>query len=237
MAGPQLSSFTKAQARDIVRGDLGLRSNNLLVDSDLDRWMGTAQGDAARVTGWYQKDDQSIATSANQMLYDLPTDLLSIRALRYKLLPLRLVTVEEMDRIWWNWRQQGSGTPLYWFRRGMTSFGLFPAPSASGTTDLKMDYVAVPANPATDTDHYVIPTVLEEMLTSYAKYMASMKDSSGEGARRIDYYRKEWEQGLSDLMNLVRDTAEKERIVMGADGENLNGAFYDPIIYATIPSS
>ena len=56
--------------------------------------------------------DQSIATTANQMLYDLPTDLLSIRALRYKLLPLRLVTVEEMDRIWWNWRQQGSGTPL-----------------------------------------------------------------------------------------------------------------------------
>jgi hypothetical protein len=235
MAGPMLSSYTKATARDIVKGDLGLRSNNLLQDGDIDRWMATAQGDAARVTGWFQKANQSIVTTADQALYDLPTDLLSIRAMRYLTLPIRLVTVEELDRMWWNWQQQGSGTPRYWYRRGFTQFGLFPMPSASGTTDLKMDYTAVPTGPAADADHYTIPTVLEEMLTSYAKFMASMKDSSGEGARRIDYYRKEWEEGLNDLRSLVRDGAERESIVLGADGESQEGVWWDPIYFATVP--
>lgn len=234
MAGPQLSSFTKAQARDFCRGDLGLRANNLLVDADIDRWMLDAQNTAARTTGWYQRANVSIVTTANTALYDLPTDMLSLRSLRYLTLPLTLVTTEELDRSWWNWQQIGSATPYRWYRRGFTQFGLFPAPSASGTTDLKADYVALPAGPAADGNFYTIPTSLDRMLLSYAKYMASMKDSSGEGQRRIAIYKQEWEEGLAELQSLVRDAAEKELIVLGADAENMEGAGYDPIYWATI---
>lgn len=218
------SSYTQSEFRDLVKGDMGMRASGLITDVDLNFWGRRGQRIFAYETGWYYRDAVAVITTADVSLYSFPADAISVSALRYQDLPLYLTTVRELERRYLQWRTVGSGTPTQWFRRGMTSFGIYPAPSASGTTDLKVDYTALPPNPTGDADTYYIPTALDEALLAYGKMRAAEKDASGEGARRIEIYRADWLSYLRQGKALVEEAAEGEPLVIGADADSLDDA-------------
>jgi hypothetical protein len=230
----QLSSFTKAEYRDRVRGDLGLRSNALLTDAEIDGWGHESQREVARITGWLRKTGTGIDVTAGTAEYDVPVDALAIEDVRYLGRTLQRVSIRDLRRNDPDWRDI-EGTPTHWYLRGMTAIGLHPNPTATDAGALVPHYTYFPAVPATDSDFYTVPTVLDRVLISYGKMMASQKDSIGEGRDRVALYRAEWEQGLREIAALVGEAAEGNLTVLGANSDvEEDGGYYDPLWHTTV---
>ncbi len=231
----QRSRLTMKQLRDRVKGDLGLRSSNLIQDEDIDAWGVDAQTEIAEITHWY-RTSTSVSSTADTALYDLPTDCLALEEVWHNDLPLCPIRLVDFYRTHPNWRQDDSGTPTHWYVRGMTAYGLHPAPDATVANAIDLFYTALPPTPTLNTDTYYIPTALSEALVCYCKMRASEKDATGEGGRRFELYRNEWEQWKRKAMELVGSVSEGEVTVVGGFGSDYAGDAIDPVIYRTIPA-
>lgn len=233
----QLSSYTKLQARDLVRGDLGLRANNLITDADVDSWMDEAQRLVAKETHWLRKQGTAINVVSGTALYDLPTDMIALEEVWHNSLRLFPVSVRQIEQ--WhaneNWRAL-TGTPTRFYVRGMTAIGLYLTPDTSITSGLVLHYSYYPAAPATTSDFYSVPTVKDGALLTFAKWMGAKKDASGELRQRAQDYRVEWQEDLAELKLLVGDFSENQLTVMGEDQDSIDGGgYFDPVYYAQYP--
>lgn len=233
----QLSSFTKSTARDRVKGDLGQRATNLITDADIDAWIYEATKLIAKETHWLRKQGTAINVVSGTALYDLPTDLLALEEVWHNSLRIFPVSVRQIEK--WhateNWRAL-TGTPTRFYVRGMTAIGLYLTPDTSITGGLVLHYSYFPTAPATDSDFYTVPTVLDRSILTYGKWMGAKKDASGELRQRAQDYKLEWEQDLQDIRALVGDVSENELVVMGEDQDPMDGeGSFDPVYYASYP--
>lgn len=229
----QRSRLTVAALRDRVRGDLGLRGSSFLLDEDLDFWAQESLDIIAREAMWNISSNTQNGV-ANQADYDLPADLLQILEVRYDNDPLWGITLRDLDLGYWDWRDADAGTPAYWYLRGTTSISLHPKPSANLTNGLVVHYVARPAVPTGHTDTYQIPASHETAILAYVKLQASLKDMSGEGAKRVGYYQALWEQERAKISDVAGQVGRRELVVGGDHGKrSLYPWSYNP--WKTIP--
>jgi hypothetical protein len=233
----QTSSFTKAELRDIVRGDLGLRSHSLLTDSDLDRWANRAVRRVAVITHWYIVDGPLRGVTSGTRTYDLaasPNDVIAVKEVYHDSIALAHVSERWLDINRWNWRSEGNGTPQYYFLMGGTGISLHPIPDTTDVDILQVFYAAVPAAPAEQDDPYIVPVALEDYVEVYCKLQASLKDATGEGRERIAYYRGEvqlWEQRLAEFVNSMD---QGSTIIVGGDNDAGQSDIYDILRTRTI---
>lgn len=221
----QRSTFSQSDLRDIVKGDTGLRGNNLLTDLDINRWGIRAQRQIASETHWYRTSATSNIIASTKE-YDLPTDAIAIEEAYHNNLPLTgPIPLDYLENSWPLWRQVSSGTPTLYYLRGSTSIGLHPTPGASITGGLVLYYTAYPANPVNDADFYYTPIVLEEAIEIFCKLRASLKDVSGEGGKRVEYYRQEWAIWERKMAEFVENVSEGELIVSGSSGAGYRGSW------------
>lgn len=232
----QTTSYTLTEFYDSVRGDVGLRATNLVTDADILRWGKEAMRAAAQETHYYRKT-ATIDSVINQAEYSLPTDAINLEYVAYNQLPLELITYDELMIGEYYWRQTGSGTPLMYYRRGVTSYGLYPKPDATTVNVIELTYTALPAMPTTGSDHFNFPTANERLLLAYACWRASIKDATGEGGKRVDLYQREYMAEMLRFKQMVSDLGEGEATVMGGYSTL---AAVDPITLlvarATIPA-
>jgi hypothetical protein len=231
----QKSTYSVKQLRDRVRGDLGLRSSNLILDEDVDAWAYDAQTAIANLTHWY-RTTVAVATVANQALYDLPADCIALEEVWHNDIPLCQIRLVDFYREHPLWRQDGSGVPTHWYLRGTTAYGLHVPPSGSVAAAIDLFYTAIPPALTLNTDFYYIPTALQDAIVAYCKFMASDKDANGEGNRRVERWERIWEQWKQKAMAYVGNVAEGEHCVVGGFGSDWDGNEVDSLSYRTIPA-
>lgn len=218
------SRFTRDELSDLVKGELGLRSSNLVTSADLVSWGGEASDIIARSTKWYKATSLPDSVSGTQE-YDLPTDCIAIEEVLWSASgtanthdPLGSITLADLYAGDPAWREASSGTPMWYYVRGATSYGLYPKPDATVTDGIKVVYAALPPLPASGAGTYSVPYGNGQAIKSYCKWRASEKDSSGEGGRRVDWYHKQWVADLKALVDSIVELAEAEVTVIGTDG-------------------
>lgn len=220
VTSPQVrSSLTRAGLRDRVRGDVGLRGNNLLTDTDIDNWGGEIQDEIWQITrGW--KTSCFIDAKAGQAEYDLPPRLIGLEEVHHNQLPMFKVTLSELRVGNPYWRRTADGTPLFYYVRGNSSFGLFYTPGVDIAQGIFLTYSALPPRPANDTDFYYVPYSGERAIIAGAKLRAAEKDAVGEGGRRIPIYEKQYQEWLMRCIQEVESIAEGEAAILGEDADS-----------------
>jgi len=232
MSVPQ-TRFTQTQLIDRCRGDLGLRTSNFLTDAEIALWATEASDFASRESKWYHVTALANSTASTKE-YDLPTGCLAVEEVNYSTdgtagthLPLQRVTLSDLYRQDPYWRRSATGTPLFYYLRGVTSYGLHNTPGTSVTNGIQIVYTALAPVPASASDTYSIPHSAGEFILNYVKWMASMKDASGEGGRRVEAFEKLWKEGLERLKAQVNSTSEGEELVIGSDSEGMGIGWFD----------
>jgi len=217
------SRFTQTQLLDYVRGDLGLRSSNLLTDTDIIQWAIRASDIISRET-LFKKSSGLVNSTASTKEYDLPSGCLAIEEVLYSTsgtagthLPLQPVAISDLMSRDPYWRSEASGTPILYYVRGATSYGLHPTPGTSVTNGIQVIYAALATPAAAAGDTYEVPFGNGEAILSYCKYQASLKDISGEGRLRAEEYKRRWLSDLEELKQAVTDLDEAGACVVGAD--------------------
>lgn len=210
----QVTTFTKDGLVDRVLGDIGLRGSNLVTAADINRWADDVTRQVAQETHWYRKTG-TVDSVASQAEYSLPTDAINLEWIAFNSLPLGLISYDELMVNEYYWRQTGAGTPYAYYRRGATSYGLYPKPDTSTVGAIELTYTAVPAVPASGSTAYSFPTAHQQLIECYCRWRASIKDATGEGGKRVDIYQREYLSEMLRFKQMVSDLGEGEALVMG----------------------
>jgi len=212
----QRSTFTATNLYDRVRAEIGMRGSNLLVDADILVWANEAVRQCAAESHWYRTSTPATPT-AGTAEYDLPTLCIAIEEVLWDGLPIGQVSLADFYNFDPYWRSTSQGTPYCYYLRGTTKYGLYPTPDVSTANIITLYYTALPAENAGTTNTFEIPTASQRAIEAYCLYRASMKDATGEGARRVEIYQKEWLSELERLKETVANMNEAEVFVLGID--------------------
>ncbi len=210
------STITQTAMLDRVRGDIGLRGNNLLTDADIIAWANEIQTEIAQRFRWY-RTASSIDSVASTKEYALPVGLIAIEEVYYNDRPLMRMNLSDFETNYAYFRQQNIGTPTFYYLRGNSGIGFQATPGDSITNGIFLVYIGTPPVPASGSDFYTVPYGGERAIISGAKLRAAEKDSSGEGARRYDMLLKRHEENMMMLQRAIESVADGEGTVIGSD--------------------
>jgi hypothetical protein len=233
------STITQAGLRDRVRGDTGLRGNNLLTDADINAWANEISDEIGQRFRWY-RTSATIDSVSGTKEYDFPAGMIALQECHYNQLPMYPLQIADFQRNFAFWRRQGGGTPLWVYVKGNSGFGLHPTPGTSISGGIFLAYEALPPHPANDSDFYTVPYGGERALISGAKLRASEKDSSGEGAKRYEMLVRQHTENMLMLERAIESASEGEATVVGADDTPDKAYFsrwlgFDPFIVVAPP--
>ena len=149
-------SLTLADVKRRVKRQFGDTAAVQITDSDIQDWTNQAARDLIRMNNLNKK--RAVAnTTANTPMYTLPVGLVSLMGVKYQGKTLQQLSQEEADQyIPYDDATVSAGYPTgspthFWLYDN--SIFLYPAPQASGTTDLLLYYTMMNANGiANDTD-------------------------------------------------------------------------------------
>lgn len=212
------STFTLSDLRERVRGDLAYEDDDFITDNDIVRWANSAQRELALVSQAFEITTV-MGVSGDVAEYALPDEstgrAYAIIEVLYDDDPLPFFSLAALYSHDPNWRTRGSGTPQWYYLRGMSGIGLYPTPASGDPDILTVTYRAVPPVVTEDEDQYYVPQGCEDGIIDYCKLHASLKDAFGEGRERIAYYRSEWEKWKVMARQVVAQSHEHEAVHMG----------------------
>ena len=217
-----------------MQGDLGLRGQALVTPQDVLDWAQEASDMLATETYWF-RTEATAGTTASTKYYDFPAGLLMIEDLFHDGLQLRQVTQNEMAQINYDWRNESSGTPLYYYLRGANGYALHPTPSVTDVDILTLHYAALPPIPSDNDDFFTIPTSQDGAIITYCLYRAALKDITGEGRDRVAIYKAEWEQAKREFHAFVSGAQEGRLLVLGSDNSPSVWGYWDVLASGTVP--
>lgn len=216
------TTFTLCELHDLVRGEIGMRGSNLITDSDLTSWAQRIVRQSAHETQWHVTTD-TVDSAADTADYDVPTGAIALKAVYFDDFPLEEISFHDLIERYPYWRSQGSvARPWCWYRKGLTSYSLFPAPDATTADVIRLYTSSIPAMPASNSDTFDFPPQNEGLLIAYCCYRASMKDANGEGGKRVQQYEREYLAELERMKAAVADFGEAELFVLGMDSDRRN---------------
>ena len=233
------STITQAGMLDRVRGDVGLRGNNLLTDADIIAWANEIQDEIAERFRWYRTSTTMTSVSGTKE-YILPTRCIALEEVWYNERPMQRLQLADFETNYAYFRRNNIGTPIFYYVRGASGYGLHPTPGDNALTILLV-YTGMPPHPTSDTDFYTVPYGGERCIVSGAKLRAAEKDSSGEGARRYDMLLRQHDANMLALERAIESVADGDITVVGADNEPEYGAYsrwlgFDPLAVSTAPT-
>lgn len=214
------TSYTLEEANDQVLGDLGLRDNNTITSGDVCTWLNAAQRRIAVdtrsfITSW------QIATVSGTAEYVMPSDAggtaISILEVLYKNRPLRPLNVSQLYAYNYLWHSAVPATPLAFYQHGAAGIGLYPAPSASGVSDLVVYAIAIPPQVTAPEDFFYCLAGCEDALIAYAELRAAVKDAFGEGKDRIPILSQEWREWRLRAQQIARESQASMIVRAGED--------------------
>lgn len=172
-----------------VRRTFGDEAAVQVTDADIIRWINDAQVEVVKHNdGALQKTD-FVNLVANQSTYGMPSDLLIVRALRYKYsdmqsyLSLRYKNMAQFDDIvdGWDGTAYPAGYP-YFYTMDAGSVILFPTPDRAMTAGLKVLYNQKPVDVTTVLDSLALPLIYHNTVVKYCMWQASLLDEDHEPA-------------------------------------------------------
>jgi hypothetical protein len=193
-----------------VRRTFGDEAAVQVSDEDVIRWINDAQIEIVKHNdGALQKTD-FIDLVANQSTYTMPTDLLLVKAIRYKysdmqsFAALRYKNMAQFDDTVDGW--DGTAFPAgypYFFTMYEGNVILFPTPDRSVTDGLKILYNQKPADVTDSLSNLALPLIYHNTVVSYCMWQASLLDEDHEPALM---YRNNFESDMGILQ--TRETQQ-----------------------------
>jgi hypothetical protein len=184
-----------------VKRQFGDEAGAQIEDADILRWVNDAMIDIARTNNLLQIS-ATTATTAGTSEYVLPTDILSLRAIKYKNVKLNGLSMEDFDQMLID-TTTASGVPqaYYIYARKVT---MYPAPSASGTTDLKIYYNRIPTQVTLVSDTPEVPVQYHTRIVEYCIAQAAELDDN------LAQYQLKMGQFVSGVDRLKDDNTAEE---------------------------
>lgn len=210
------STITQAGMLDRVRGDIGLRGNNLLTDNDIIAWANEISDEIGQRFRWY-RTASSINSVSGTKEYPFPTGMIALEEVYYNDRPMMRMSLADFEINYAYFRQQNIGTPIFYYLRGNSGIGFQPTPGDSVANNIFLVYTGLPPHPANNADFYTVPYGGERAIISGAKLRAAEKDSSGEGARRYEMLLRRHEEDMQMLQRAIESVADGEGVVIGSD--------------------
>lgn len=172
-----------------VRRTFGDEAAVQVQDEDIIRWINDAQIEIVKNNEAALQKTGFVDLVANQAVYTLPTDLLILRALRFKystmtsFTALKYKSVQQFDELvdGWDGTLYGSGSPIYYTMfEGQAT--LFPTPDTSTTSGLKVLYNQKPTDVVLTSDSPSLPLIYHNSLVTYCMWQASLLDEDHDPA-------------------------------------------------------
>lgn len=188
-----------------VRRVFGDEAAVQVTDDDILRWINDAQIEVIK-----NNEDALPATGlidlvANQSTYALPTDLLILRSLRFKVpgmlsfSNLRYKNMQEFDDSidGWDGTAFGSASPVY-FTKYDGNVILFPTPDTAMVGGLKVLYNQKPTDVTLTSSPLALPILYHNTIFKYCMWQASLQDEDHEPALM---YQNNFKTDLNTLSN------------------------------------
>ncbi len=193
-----------------VRRTFGDEAAVQVQDADIIRWVNDAQVEIVKRNESALQETAFVNLVANQASYDLPTDLLLLRSLRFKyssMLSFSRISyynMQQFDEIvdGWDGTSYGSGSPLYYTVYENQAI-LFPTPSQASINGLKVLYNKKPVDVALTSDTPSLPLIYHNSIVSYCMWQASLLDEDHDPAIM---YQTTFQDDIHQLKN--RETSE-----------------------------
>jgi hypothetical protein len=183
-----------------VKRQFGDEAGAQITDADIIRWVNDAMMEITRTNNLLQIS-ATAATTAGVAEYDLPVEILSLRSIKYKGLKLNGLNMEDFDAMLADSTARGEPQAYYVYARKVT---LFPAPSANGTTDLKIFYNRKPTDVTVVGDTPEIPIQYHNRIVEYAIAQAAELDDN------LQQYAMKMGQFKEGVDNLRDDNTAEE---------------------------
>jgi hypothetical protein len=145
-------------------------------DTMITRWLNMANRKVSFLLECLEDTDEQNMT-AGTASYALPSDYLKVKRVRADSLPLRPISMPELDRC----ETTGSpstdtrGTPSHFYMWGDLLY-LYPTPASSVTSGVKVTYYKRPATLIGTTDEPELPEQFQDLLVLYALHLALQRD-------------------------------------------------------------
>lgn len=172
-----------------VRRKFGDEAAVQVSDADVIRWINDAQVEILKRNESALQKTALVNLVANQSTYTMPSDLLMLRSLRYKLSDmlsfsaLKYKSLQEFDEAidGWDGTAYTAGYPRFFtiFENIVT---LFPTPDRAATGGLKVLYNQKPTDVTVLADALSLPLIYHNTIVSYCMWQASHLDEDHEPA-------------------------------------------------------
>jgi len=179
-------------------------------NADIIRWINDGQVEIVKRNDGALQKTSYINLVASQAQYTMPTDLLILRALRYKFTDmlsfnrLKYMNMQQFDESidGWDGNAYTTGNPSF-FTMDEGKALLFPIPNQAATSGLKVLYNQKPTDVAILSDALSLPIIYHNTLMKYCMWQASLLDEDHEPALM-------YKNDFHDDMNLLitRETTE-----------------------------
>lgn len=195
---------------DRVRRTFGDEAAVQVSDDDILRWINDGQIEIVKANEQALQKSDFVDLVAGQATYTLPTDLLLLRSLRFKMsdmqsyVNLRYKNMQEFDLVLdgWDGTTYTNSKPLY-FTMFEGQVILFPTPDTAATDGLKVLYNQKPTEVTTLSDEIHLPLIYHNSIFKYCMWQASHLDDDHEPAMM---YRTDFQSDI-DLLN-TRETKD-----------------------------
>lgn len=172
-----------------VRRTFGDESAVQITDDDILRWINDAQIEIVKNNDGALQKTGVVDLVANQSQYTMPTDMLILRALRWKyassqsFATLKYLSMQQFDESidGWDGTLYGVGCPVLFtiFENKAT---IFPIPDQSYVGGLKVLYNQKPADVVTNGDSLALPLIYHNTIVKYCLAQASLLDEDHDPA-------------------------------------------------------
>jgi hypothetical protein len=158
-----------------VKRQFGDEGGAQITDADIIRWVNDAQTEIAVANDLLQVS-ATTATVAGTQKYTIPSNLLILRAAKWKGLKLQAITMEEADATMIaNTSPAGDPTQFWQFARQVY---LWPIPLANGSTDLTLYFTRQPVQVTVVGDTPELPVQYHPRIVEYCIAQAAELDDN-----------------------------------------------------------
>jgi hypothetical protein len=197
---------TLATYRTNLRARLDEASAHFFTDANLNQWLNEGARQISRRTETLL-DKRDMGAYANVNNYVAPNNVLRIHRIEYS--PDNFTTTynveprahQEMDQYWASAQNSSTGYPSFfclWGYPPNLTIQLYPVPSTAGR--IRVYYYRLPVTADEDTDLVEVPSGYEDLVVSYAEYMALRKDADPRWAEAKSLF----EEQLGSMIDMTR---------------------------------
>ncbi len=172
-----------------VRRVFGDEAAVQITDDDIKRWINDAQIEIVKKNQSALLNTTTVNLVANQATYSLASNILLVRAVRYKYSDMQSYktldykSMQQFDESINGWDGTGfpSGYPVLYTQYN-NNIIVFPAPDRAATAGLKILYNEVPTDVVNNSDALSLPLIYHNTIQRYCLWQASLLDEDLEPA-------------------------------------------------------